>query len=356
MEVVDATPLDEPANAAVLDELCALGLLEPAEHRQGVLRLRSPEEWREGLSRLLLLLGSCLSAAGVLYFFAYNWEALGRFARFGILEAALVATVLGSAWKGHETTTGQVLEATGVLLLGIFLAVFGQVYQTGADAWTFFAAWLSLSLPWIGVSRSGATWCLGWVLVNLTLGTWMGQFAIPAGYLTSRLVPPILLLVNAGFLLLREFAVLQGLTWLQERWTRWLPLAASLGLGTLPAAKWISRLFLGYTGSFPERLLAPGSESLVLLLALWAVTAPWARYRARDLVSCSLIGASVGILLYAGGFELLSHGFRSVRGLLGFATWMVLAATYTVSVGWAVTFVLRGISLRLREEEGEDQP
>ncbi|MBC8290414.1 MAG: DUF2157 domain-containing protein, partial [Planctomycetes bacterium] len=43
---------------------------------------------------------------------------------------------------------------------GVFLAVFGQVYQTGADEWLLFAGWAGLILPWTALSRFEALWIL----------------------------------------------------------------------------------------------------------------------------------------------------------------------------------------------------
>ena len=42
------------------------------------------------------------------------------------------------------------------VLVGVLLAVIGQVYHTGADAYSLFAAWTLLILPWTLASRSAA--------------------------------------------------------------------------------------------------------------------------------------------------------------------------------------------------------
>ena len=45
--------------------------------------------WRRFVDALFLWLGSLLLAAGVIFFFAYNWDALGRFAKFGLVEGLI---------------------------------------------------------------------------------------------------------------------------------------------------------------------------------------------------------------------------------------------------------------------------
>ena len=41
--------------------------------------------WRLWAQRALLVLGAAHFLAGVVFFFAYNWEDLGPFARFGLI-------------------------------------------------------------------------------------------------------------------------------------------------------------------------------------------------------------------------------------------------------------------------------
>lgn len=44
---------------------------------------------------------------GVLFFFAYNWKELDRFARFGLIEALLVVTLF-LVWRlGLERLSGK---------------------------------------------------------------------------------------------------------------------------------------------------------------------------------------------------------------------------------------------------------
>jgi uncharacterized membrane protein len=43
--------------------------------------------WRRFLDQLLLWLGTLMLAAGVVYFFAYNWNDLGRLTKFGLVAS-----------------------------------------------------------------------------------------------------------------------------------------------------------------------------------------------------------------------------------------------------------------------------
>lgn len=128
----------------------------------------APEAWARFLDRTLLFLGGLLATSGVVCFFAFNWEDLGRLARLGLVEAAVVLAALG-AWRlGPERLAGQVLLTVAAALVGPLLGVYGQIYQTGADAWNLFLAWGLLILPWVLVGRNPVLWLLLLGLGNLT--------------------------------------------------------------------------------------------------------------------------------------------------------------------------------------------
>src|SRR5262249_48057436 len=70
--------------------------LERALSLAGV--LPAAQAWRKFIDTVLLWAGVVLVAAGVVFFFAYNWDALGRFTRFGLVQA-LIVLALGAAWQ-----------------------------------------------------------------------------------------------------------------------------------------------------------------------------------------------------------------------------------------------------------------
>ncbi|WEN42876.1 hypothetical protein CKCBHOJB_02476 [Thauera sp. GDN1] len=51
----------------------------------------TPAEWRSALDHVFALGGALLLAAAVVFFIAYNWEAMHRFARLGLAIGVLVA-------------------------------------------------------------------------------------------------------------------------------------------------------------------------------------------------------------------------------------------------------------------------
>ena len=165
----------------------------PAEALPAVLRLAritpGPAEWRRFLSRLTLWLGTVFCAAAVIFFFAYNWQAMGRYAKFGLAEGLIIAAVF-LAWRlGLERAGGKAALLAAALLVGALLALVGQTYQTGADTYELFAVWALAILPWVAVSCFGALWLLWIGLINLAA---LGSARFPAcKYRASDRIPDL---------------------------------------------------------------------------------------------------------------------------------------------------------------------
>ena len=121
------------------------------------------------LSERGLHLGALIGAAGLMGFglilwIAANWDGLGRFGRFGLVGTAIVASGLGAIARPSLKTP---FLLAGFAATGGMLALIGQTYQTGADAWQLFALWAALTLPWAFAARSDAVWT-PWAIVAMT--------------------------------------------------------------------------------------------------------------------------------------------------------------------------------------------
>mgnify|MGYP002247720917 CR=1 FL=1 len=97
------------------------------------------KQWNQFLSSFFIwqwALG--FTVAGIIFFFAYNWEELPKFAKLGIVEVLLVASVLLATFTHWNKLVKQILLTGATFLIGTLFAVFGQIYQTGADAYDLF--------------------------------------------------------------------------------------------------------------------------------------------------------------------------------------------------------------------------
>ena len=198
--------------------------------------LPGPKEWRRFLDALALWLGALFLAAAVIFFFAFNWQELGRYTRFGIVEALLLVAVL-AAWRlGLERAAGKAALLVATLLVGALLALVGQTYQTGADPWELFATWALCVLPWVAIARFAPLWLLLVALVNLAAGLYYHAFAgMFSVFFSTGALWATLAVVNALALAAWELAASRGVAWLAGRWAPRIIASASLGFATLLA-------------------------------------------------------------------------------------------------------------------------
>src|SRR2546423_3014130 len=145
---------------AIADARAALDMAGALPHAQ---------HWRAFLDRLLLWSGAVALAAAVVFFIAHNWNDLGKLAKFGLVEALVLAAVLGYGRLGPKKAAGKASLLVACILLGALLALFGQTAQTGADTWEHFANWSGLIAAWVIVGRFAALWILWPAIANVAI-------------------------------------------------------------------------------------------------------------------------------------------------------------------------------------------
>ena len=173
--------------------------------------------WPPKAAHILAVSGASALVLGVIFIVAFNWAGLGKFAKFGLVQALIIALSAGAVVRGLSSTSGKGLLVMALGCIGPLLAVFGQTYQTGADVWQLFASWAALGLIWAIAARSGAA-CLVWVVIAQT-ALWL---YLDAYYDLSRMsvgsLPLwlLVLVINGALLLIWEYAALK-LSWLSGR-------------------------------------------------------------------------------------------------------------------------------------------
>lgn len=227
-------PLQHRATAIVLRDLRERGVLTAEQAVAMERQLRAELPWRVWTERVLLAIGGGLLVSGVVFFFAFNWARLAPWQKFTVVEVALLLAAAWAAWKGLGTFAGQIGLMMSCVLVGVFLAVFGQIYQTGADAYELFLGWALLILPWVLLSRFGALWLFWLLLCNLALGLAWGQTGLAQRYHLREFWNLTLLLgiLNGMALAGGEIAAHRGVSWLREPWLRAVPLVGTYGVLT----------------------------------------------------------------------------------------------------------------------------
>ena len=156
------------------------------------------KDWQQFLALFFMSLGVGLSVVGIVFFFAYNWDDLHKFTKLGIIEILIVALTLIAVFAKIKPIFKNILLTGASMLVGVLFAVFGQIYQTGANAYDFFLGWTMAVALWVLISNFAVLWLLFLVLINVTFGFYVEQVAPNWSDIT---VYSIFIAMNAVFLL-----------------------------------------------------------------------------------------------------------------------------------------------------------
>ncbi len=322
---------------AELSALHRAGLIPADRYLQAVNLIRDHGFWARWAGPALLVVGVAHLLAGILFFFAYNWADMPPLVKFAVIEAGVLICVAGAWVAGLDRPAGQSLLIGASVLTGVLLAVIGQVYQTGADAFELFTAWSILILPWALASRSPAHWLVWLVVACLAAGLYSGQALVPMGVLHEAEVPLLPALLALAALAAREFAVARGAGWLAPQWTRQIVLFGVLATLYVTA--------FGYIFDWHDSVLGTALFALAILAGafIYARLLP-------DFPAITQMTGFAGLFAMALGVRLIDAVIdidfdelgRSLFGLAVIIVWLVVV---TGSMG----LILPAIRHRLTE-------
>jgi uncharacterized membrane protein len=289
----------------------------------------SATQWRVFLERLLTWLGAALIASAALYFVAANWQSIGRYAKFALVEGALVASLAGIAWRGLDSIVGRAALFAAAVLTGVLLALVGQVYQTGADTFELFALWAAAITVWVAIGRQPALWLLWLALVNIAVvlyfRTFAGQALSPLGFLFApREALWWVFAVDTAALAVWEWLALRSNGWIAVRW-------APRVIATIGGAL-VTLLVLHDIVGFDRE----SAWSLIPYIA-WIGAICWAyRLRIRDVfVLSGMVLSIIVVVAFALGRPILEHG-----GAFGF----LVVGLILIACAAAGSFWLRAVA------------
>lgn len=326
-----------PANRRLIEELFSRQIISPAAREYGLELLYPAKNWGLWISRLLLILAVALILSGTVYFFAFNWAKITPAMKLGSVQIAMLVCLIGGYFYDLQRLSGKILLLSSAVLVGVFLAVFGQIYQTGADAYTLFMAWAALIFPWVLIGEFAALWIVWLVICNIFLVLYWDQVAAPA-HEAEMLIFSYLAIFNTLFLGLREHFANKNFAWLEHQWTRVILVLSILGYLLIPTLAFIIEPSRATNSIILGVLL-----SMLIHLGFYLVY----RYQFPDMWGLATTILSICIILESAIFKLITQIFDE-----GNAFAFLLMGCITLSLFSFAIIKLRFIAKELEAKHG----
>ena len=291
--------------------------MEPADLSTSENEYADKSQWAKAIDWALLGIGITFSVIGIIFFFAYNWAQLHPFVKLGIMQGIIILPILGILLSKPAELVKKLILMGASLLVGVLFSTFGQIYQTGANAYDFFLAWTVFIVLWTVISNFAPLWLIFLALVNTTIILSIGQIGMDMGFTTLAI---ILFLVNAAAGLLFKFMQIKNLADVPN----WLIKITALAACTF--------MTMGLSYGLFER----GNLSFFIALPLGLVTyglAAWYAYKSRSLYLLCLLYLSIIIV---GSFTLI----RIMDGVTE-AMFLVVSIFVILSITLAVSQLVK---------------
>jgi len=328
MIIMNEASLDTPVDIKTLRRLHQDGFLTDEAFNAALRTLRPAAVWFSWAERNLLFFGSALVLSGTIFFFAYNWSAMGKFLKLGLIEAGVAACVASAYWLGLSKLTGKVLLLSASVLLGVLMAVYGQTYQTGADAFELFVGWAALIFGWVVVSEFAALWLIWLVLVNTGVILYWVQVLEPAHSVEFDNLCLFIAALNGIALSLREVAIKKGFSFLDGRWLRGILMLALLIALSIPPMALVLKIDINdHSG------MGHAASALV-----WPVVAVGGYYCyrtiLRDMVALALILMNACLILLTLIGKLMLDGHHGSDEFMFLLFALIIIAVVSVTAFW----------------------
>jgi len=238
MDIEKHTLEQIPANRRLVEVLYAHGKITSKTKEYALNFLYPHNQYGLWISRLMLIVGTTLVLSGLIYFFAFNWARISPALKLSSIQFGIIGCLIGVYYYSLQRISGQVLLLSASVLVGIFMAVYGQIYQTGADAYQLFMMWSLFTLGWTIISNFSAQWIFWLVITNMFVALWWTQAALPTREM-EFMIFTYLAVLNGVALALREY--FKEYEWLRVRWTRFVLTIATLVIMLIPITIWIAQ-------------------------------------------------------------------------------------------------------------------
>ena len=322
-----------PADRGLVEKLYAHGKITQEGRDYALNFLYPPKQWNLWVSHLLLTVGAVLVLSGILYISSFKWWIyITPAMKLYSIQFGIISCLIGASFYSLRRLSGQLLLLSASVLVGVFLAVFGQIYLIEADTWQLFMRWSLLTLGWTLISNFAMQWIFWLVITNICLELWWTQAALPTREM-EYMIFTYMAVLNGVALALREYFVDEKkYKWLGGRETREV-LVGILSLITLiPIIVWITS----------DEIATVSIKLSGIIGFIWHGTAYFLyRYKWPDMRSLIITVLSIYMILLTTGYKILdgllrpnsaSPIFFSIIGLLSLLMTLGVFACAAVSI------------------------
>jgi len=172
----------------------AAGLIDQALAATLAARYPPPQAGRAWGQLIFSVIGAGIAGLGIILFFAYNWEALPKAAKLGLVFVSLIAAHGAGIWTGARADgprhLSEALHVLGTMLFGAGIWLVAQIYHIdghypdGLFVWSLGAlalAWalqsatqgllaVALIALWVGLEIFEFEWSLPWAPLLVAAG------------------------------------------------------------------------------------------------------------------------------------------------------------------------------------------
>lgn len=271
--------------------------------------------WKKFLQYFLITLAIGFSTAGIIFFFAFNWDGLHRFVKLGLIEFILILIVVVSLYIKNELIKNILITAASVLV-GALFAVFGQIYQTSATLFDFFLGWTSFVAIWVLVNNFSYLWAFFLYLLNMTVGLYFETNVFGNSIFSLQVA---LIILNSSWLLLFQIAATKFEYFKIPNWLKNLVFIVNICIATI-----------GLMACILEKQKLD-TIPLVVLTSIIYILGSIHAFRKRALVFLATIPFSLIVIISC----LIS------KILLLEWTYLVDSVFVTVSVGYLINYLIK---------------
>lgn len=269
---------------------------------------------------------------GVSCFVAYNWNKMGNFIKMSIPLGLIVLGIIGWFIFQNKVLYRQLFLFLSSFFIGTLFAVFGQIYQTGADPYTLFRNWGLFILVFSAAENFYPLWTL-----NITVFTISGMIysRLYGNFATVCITGSIIILI----FLIAYICMVKKLIFEIKEWFFYILAFSSVTLMTL-GISWMSLnrgyyrnfdldeplyliVYILFTGLFfllGKRMIKKQGLNILTIVSITFVVSSYIIRRISS-VGSGVIGVFLIICIFMGSIMIITKNYlssNSVRIILNF--------------------------------------